>query len=51
MELNKPKTNVYEFGEFRLIPSERVLFKADEPVSMPPKVFDALVLLVKDHGG
>lgn len=40
----------YEFGEFRLIPEERLLFRSVEPVSLPPKLFDALVLLVANDG-
>lgn len=39
-----------EFGTFRLIPDERLLLREGEPVSLPPKVFDALVLLVENEG-
>jgi DNA-binding winged helix-turn-helix (wHTH) protein/TolB-like protein len=40
----------YEFGPFRLEPSERLLLRAGEPVSLPPKVFDTLFLLVRNGG-
>lgn len=40
----------YEFGPFRLEPSERLLLRADQPVSLPPKAFEALLLLVQNSG-
>ncbi|MEQ1762906.1 MAG: winged helix-turn-helix domain-containing protein [Pyrinomonadaceae bacterium] len=39
-----------EFGEFRLIPGERLLMRGDIPVHLTPKVFDVLVLLVEAEG-
>lgn len=41
---------VYEFGPFRLDPHEGVLLKDDRPVSLTPKVFDTLLLLVENRG-
>jgi TolB-like protein/DNA-binding winged helix-turn-helix (wHTH) protein/tetratricopeptide (TPR) repeat protein len=41
---------VFEFGLFRLIPAERLLLREDVPVRLPPKAFDALVLLVENAG-
>ena len=41
---------VYEFGDFQLIPAERLLLRADQPVSLLPKAFDVLVLLVENAG-
>jgi TolB-like protein/DNA-binding winged helix-turn-helix (wHTH) protein len=41
---------VFEFGLFRLNPAERLLLRAQVPVRLPPKAFDALVLLVENPG-
>jgi DNA-binding winged helix-turn-helix (wHTH) protein len=41
---------LYEFGEFRLDPAERLLTRHDQPVELPPKAFDVLVFLVERHG-
>lgn len=41
---------VYEFGGFRLIPAERQLLRYNQPVALPPKAFQALILLVEQHG-
>ncbi len=38
----------YRFGEFDLAPAERQLLRRDRPVSLAPKVFDALLLLVRN---
>lgn len=40
----------YGFGGFRLDASKRVLRYGDEPVALPPKVLETLVLLVSRHG-
>ncbi len=37
----------YRFGGFELYPSERRLYREETPVPLPPKVFDALLLLVE----
>jgi DNA-binding winged helix-turn-helix (wHTH) protein/TolB-like protein/Tfp pilus assembly protein PilF len=42
--------NFYEFGSFRLEPSERLLSRAGESVSLPPKAFETLLLLVRNSG-
>jgi serine/threonine-protein kinase len=39
---------VYCFGQFRLDPSERQLFRGSEPISLTAKVFDTLLLLVEN---
>ena len=41
---------IFEFGPFRLDTDERLLLEGNQAVALPPKVFDLLVLLVKDHG-
>jgi len=40
----------YEFGPFRLDPSERVLLRHGERVTLTPKVFDTLLALVQSRG-
>jgi TolB-like protein/DNA-binding winged helix-turn-helix (wHTH) protein/tetratricopeptide (TPR) repeat protein len=40
----------YEFGPFRVDPVERVLFHAGAPVTLTPKVFDILLLLLANNG-
>src|SRR5262245_61646272 len=42
--------HVYEFGPFRLDPSERILLQNGEPLSLTPKAFDLLVVLVQGRG-
>ena len=39
----------FEFGPFRLEPAERRLLRHGDPVALPPKAFDLLVVLV-EHG-
>jgi TolB-like protein/DNA-binding winged helix-turn-helix (wHTH) protein/Tfp pilus assembly protein PilF len=41
---------VFEFGCFRLNPAERQLLRELAPVHLPPKAFDALVVLVENRG-
>ena len=40
----------YRFGEFSIYPSDRRLFHGAGSLSLPPKAFDALHLLVRNHG-
>jgi TolB-like protein/DNA-binding winged helix-turn-helix (wHTH) protein/Tfp pilus assembly protein PilF len=40
----------YEFGEFRLDPSERLLSREGRTVSLAPKVFDTLIALIENSG-
>src|SRR5215469_18827791 len=42
--------DTYRFGEFSLSPHERRLFRGDIYVGVSPKAFDALSLLVRNHG-
>jgi DNA-binding winged helix-turn-helix (wHTH) protein/TolB-like protein/Flp pilus assembly protein TadD len=42
--------HLYEFGEFQLDAAERCLLRAGEPVSLTPKAFDTLLLLVSRSG-
>ena len=41
---------IYRFGEFALSPRERRLFRGDDCIVLAPKAFDALSLLVRNHG-
>jgi DNA-binding winged helix-turn-helix (wHTH) protein/TolB-like protein len=41
---------LYEFGEFTLKPDERLLLRNDQPVSLTPKAFDTLLVLVENSG-
>ena len=40
----------YRFGPFRLTPTERALTCGEDPVPLPPKLFDLLQLLVREEG-
>lgn len=41
---------IYEFGSFRIDSAERLLFYGDEVVSLTPKAFDTLLVLVENCG-
>ena len=41
---------LYRFGEYSLDPAERLLLRDGEPVSLTPKCFDLLVVLVENSG-
>ena len=47
---DRNKHEIYEFGPFRLEPAERNLSRDGEVVSLTPKVFDMLVMLVRNSG-
>ena len=46
---DEPDT-AYEFGAFRLVPAERQLLREDQSITLPPKAFQALAILVQNHG-
>jgi DNA-binding winged helix-turn-helix (wHTH) protein/TolB-like protein/Flp pilus assembly protein TadD len=49
--VNEPINHIYEFGDFRLDASKRILLRlTGEPVQLTPKALDTLVYLV-DHSG
>jgi len=48
--MNVGKTIYYEFGKFRLEPTERLLIREDRPIPLPPRTFDTLVALVEKSG-
>ncbi len=41
---------IFEFGLFRLNPAERLLLRQQVQVQLPPKAFDALVVMVENRG-
>src|SRR5262245_40212591 len=48
MELKEQ--HLYEFGPFRLQPGENLLLRDGQAVSLAPKVFDTLLVLVQNSG-
>jgi TolB-like protein/DNA-binding winged helix-turn-helix (wHTH) protein/Tfp pilus assembly protein PilF len=42
--------HLYEFGPFRLDPSQRLLLRQGKTISLTPKAFETLVMLVENHG-
>ncbi|HXE76039.1 MAG TPA: tetratricopeptide repeat protein [Candidatus Xenobia bacterium] len=42
--------NFYEFGPFRLLASEGLLLRDNQPVPLPPKAIDTLLVLVRQSG-
>jgi TolB-like protein/Tfp pilus assembly protein PilF len=48
--MNRQPHYVYEFGPFRLNPPERLLLRGTKAVALTPKVFDTLVMLVRNSG-
>ncbi len=48
--MNGRSKPIYEFGEYVLIPAERLLLKDGSPVQLPQKAFDVLVVLVENAG-
>ena len=47
---DRNRHEIYEFGPFRLEPAERKLTRGGEVVTLTPKVFDMLVMLVRNTG-
>ena len=48
--MSTSQKHLYEFGPFRLDASEHLLLREGEPVPLEPKVFDTLVLLIRNSG-
>ncbi|MGQ0761629.1 MAG: winged helix-turn-helix domain-containing protein [Acidobacteriota bacterium] len=46
--MNHPARHFYEFGRFRVDPNERLLLQDGQPLPLPPKVFDTLLVLVQN---
>src|SRR5438876_9837082 len=50
MSITNGQKRLYEFGQFRVDSEERVLLRNGEAVPLPPRVFDTLLLLVRNSG-
>ena len=50
MEAIENKGFVYEFGDFVLDPNEKTLFVSGQPIHLPAKEFETLLLLVRHNG-
>ncbi len=48
--MSEPENQGYQFGPFRIDTGERILRRADELVSLPPKAVDTLLVLVAGAG-
>lgn len=48
--MSKPINRIYEFGQFRLDTAERLLVRGGTPVSLTPKAFETLLVLVQSSG-
>lgn len=48
--MSRRTTPLLEFGPFRLDAEERLLFHNGNPVALPPKTFDLLLVLVENRG-
>src|SRR5262245_35389020 len=48
--MSQVSNKLYEFGVFRLDAAKRVLWRGDEMIVLPSKVFDTLWMLVKEEG-
>ncbi len=48
--MNRPVNHFYEFDQFRIDVTERLLLQEGIPLALPPKAFDILLALVKQSG-
>src|SRR5262245_29754678 len=48
--MGSQQNQIYEFGPYRLDAAERLLMRDGEVVTLQPKVFDLLLVLVERHG-
>ena len=48
--MNVPECQIFEFGDFVLVPAERLLLRGGETVPLTPKAFDLLLVLVRNCG-
>src|SRR5215472_19233215 len=45
-----PAKHIYQFGEFRIGPQERLLIRDGNPIPLTPKAFETLLALVENSG-
>lgn len=50
MAVDRQSGTIYEFGNFRLDPSERQLVRDGQLITIAPKVFDTLLALIEEPG-
>src|SRR5260370_7471910 len=48
--MNRPVNHFYEFDQFRIDVTERLLLHEGTPLALPPKAFDILLALVQQRG-
>ncbi len=48
--MDRSDREIFEFGPFRLDVRERLLLQEGEPIALAPKVFDLLLILVRNAG-
>jgi len=48
--MSSQQPSAYEFGGFRLLPTDRQLLRHGKPVPLKPKIFETLLLLVEKQG-
>ena len=48
--MSKQINHIYEFGEFQLQTAERLLLREGRPISLTPKAFETLLILVQSSG-
>jgi DNA-binding winged helix-turn-helix (wHTH) protein/pimeloyl-ACP methyl ester carboxylesterase len=48
--MKQAQNRIYSFSSFRLNVAERLLLDGEKPITLPPKVFDTLVILVENSG-
>ncbi len=49
--MTKQDKHLYEFGPFRIDTAERLLFRGQDKISLPPKAVDTLLALLSKPGG
>src|SRR5829696_5363974 len=50
MSSDKPPERIYRFGEFQLMPDDRMLLRSEVRIPMAPRVFNLLLVLVENAG-
>ncbi len=50
LAMGRPAKHFFEFGPFHVDPAERVLLRNGKPLSLTPKAFETLLVLVQNSG-
>ena len=48
--MDRPTNTFYNFGPFRIDAQKRLLLRGEEPISLAPKAFELLLVLVENRG-